>query len=595
MQMSTIYKRIKWGTALACGAGLLFFSCNRDFENKLQFPPDADTSIHQLRNGNKVLYVIVDGGVGAVIENEAQKDDINPNLYALTKNALYTGGSVSDSLTYTPATYADMLTGVDYKKHKVTPAGTDQLAAHPALMTVLKNSNPALRTAAFVRASFIFDHLLAGAGQRQLLGSDAEVQQAAVNEIGKPEATVVVAQYQGLEDAGQQFGYGPRSPQYVAAVKSLDNFIGALRTAVHNRPGYGSENWLIVIASNKGGAYALYPEEDDESPFTDTERNAFVLMANDNFAARYIARPNTLNYQQEGYLIGDATSEVAPNTMGSTTASLGSIESGEAGVFNLGTTGGYTIQLKVNMVDRGSNLPAIFSKSSTAAGNSPNAGWAFVLHSDGRDNWDFRIGGTSSTAPEFELNTWNTFTVRIYDSAAKRWLRTYTNGVPGGRSDITGKSGTTVSPLRLGGVPSYGQGNIGFNAVDVRIYDVALPETYIMANYCSTLVNPGDPYYTDLIGYWPGMGLQTKERSGNIFEDMGPNKKDIVFPATFSWTSFSLGKSSDVCPTIPWNITESVPLPVDIPLFIYSWMGVSDITGLDLDSKSWMPSFANAQ
>ncbi|MBZ4188302.1 LamG-like jellyroll fold domain-containing protein [Niabella beijingensis] len=583
---------VQWGFALL---GLILVSCNRDFENKLQFPADTDTTKHQLRDGNKVLYVIVDGGVGAVLEAEALKDDIHPNLYALTKNALYTGGSVADSLTYAPTTYADMLTGVDYKKHQVGPGGNGNLADYPAVPAVLKNSKPALRTAAFVRAPYIFDHLLTGADQKQLLNSDTEAQKAVVDELKRPEAAVVITQYQGLQDAGQQFGYGPRVPQYVAAVKPLDDFLGVLRTALRSRPTYASENWLIVVASNKGGVYALYPEEDDDSPFTDTERNTFLLLANDNFVTRYIARPNTLNYQQEGYIIGDASSAVAANTMGSTTSSLGIIDENRADVFNLGTAGGYTIQLKVYMVNRGSNLPAIFSKSSTAAGNSPNAGWAFVLHSDGRNDWDFRIGGTSCTAPAFGLNTWNTFTARIYDSASKRWLRTYTNGVPGGVADITGKNGTTVSPLRLGGVPSYGQGNIGFNVVDVRIYNTALPESYILSGYCGTMVNPGDPYYASLIGYWPGMGLQTRERSSNSFIDMSPGGRDIVFPASFSWTSFTLGKSDAICPTVPYNITEAVPVPVDLPLFIYSWMGVSGISSLNLDSRSWMPAFDNAQ
>ncbi|MCD2423386.1 DUF4983 domain-containing protein [Niabella pedocola] len=575
--------------------GVVLVSCNRDFDNRLQFKEDADTTAHQFQNANKVLYIMVDGGVGSVLEAEAQKDDKNPNLYALSRKALYSGSSVADSNSYLPTSYADMLTGVLVGKHKVNASGNNALDLYPPFFQVLKKNNAGLRTAAFVRDAYILDNLLGGADQKQQLNSDAEVQSAAATALKNTASDVVLAQYQGLYDAGKQYGYGPRSPRYVEAVQAFDQFMGKLLTALRSRPAYSSENWLIIIASNQGGQYALYPEEYDNSVFSEPARNAFVLFASDQFAVRYIAKPDIKNYQQEGYLIGDAG---AANMIGSE-AATGVIDADMAEKYNLGTTGNFTIQLKVFITNRGTSgfLPGIMAKSAATANASPTTGWTLILHADGRKNWDFRIQGTSHSSSDFELNTWNTFTIRIWDSAvngaAKRWMRTYTNGVPGnGVADITGKNGSERAPLRIGGIPgSYGRFSPRFNVADIRFYNVALPDAYIQTNYCSTLENPGGPYYNNLIGYWPGLGLKSAERDLHRFVDQSVSKTDIQFPQSLGWTAASLAPSATICPTLPYDIQKNVPQPVDVPLFIYSWLGVPDITGLQLDSRPWLPLF----
>ncbi|MGJ7033558.1 hypothetical protein [Niabella hirudinis] len=578
--------------------GTLMASCNRDFDQRMQLDADADTTVHQFRNANKVLYVMVDGGVGAVLETEAQKDDKNPNLYALTREAIYTGGSVADSNSFLPTAYADMLTGVLVAKHQVKASGTNSLDSYPTFMKVVKNSNAGLRTAAFVRNVFLYNNLLAGADQKQLLNSDAEVQAAAVTELKNPASDVVLAQYQGLYDAGQQFGYGPRSQEYVAAITPFDHFMGQLLTALRSRAAYSSENWLIIVASNQGGLYELYPEEYDNSVFSQPQRNAFVLFANDHFAVRYLAKPDIKNYQQNGYLIGDADID---GNIGSERAT-GEIADAAASKFDLGTSGNYTIQFKAYITNRGSSgvLPGIMAKSAATANASPTRGWSVILHADGRKNWDFRIQGTSNTASDFETNTWNTFTIRIWDSTAKRWLRTYTNGIPGGNAtDITGKNGTDNAPFRVGGIiGSYGRFSPRFKVADIRLYNTALPEAYIQTEYCSTLVNPSDPFYNNLTGYWPAMGFKQAEIFGKKFADMSPgaDKTDIEFPATTSsWNAFAFAKGDNICPTIPNDIQTTLPQPVDIPLFIYSWLGVADIAGLQLDSKPWLPLFNNTK
>ncbi|WP_300598570.1 LamG-like jellyroll fold domain-containing protein [Niabella sp.] len=566
-------------------------SCNRDFDQRLQFQTNADTAVHQFQNANKVLYVMVDGGVGAVLETEAQKDDKNPNLYALTREALYSGGSVADSNSFLPTGYADMLTGVLVNKHQVKASGNNNLAAYPTFMKVIKSNNAGLRTAAYVRNSFLYNNLLAGADQKQLLNSDAEVQTAAVAELKNAASDLVLAQYQGLYDAGSQYGYGPRSAQYVAAIKPFDNFMGALLTAIHSRPGYKSENWLIIVASNQGGLYALYPEEYDGTAFSQPKRNAFVLFANDHFSVRYFPKPNIKNYQQDGYVIGSSDLN---NQLG-TQAAMGTIKGGNAGTYNFGTVGGYTVQFKANFSSLGSNSPSLLAKSSGAAGNNPSGGWAIQLGS-GKARAMLAgvfVGGGGNTEA---LNVWNTYTLRIYDSVSKRWANFYKNGqLYTAPADITGKNISTPDSMTIGGGPSYGQYTPKFSIADIRIYNVALPDAFIRANYCSTLVNPTDLYFNNLIGYWQGLGLKSTERMLNIFTDLSASKKDIIFPNGLSWTAASLMQSDNICPTVPYDIDTSLPQPVDIPLFIYSWLGVSDIAGLNLDAKPWLPLFSNAK
>lgn len=548
----------------------LFFSCNKEFNNRLDIDDNADTTVHRAKDLTKVLYIIVDEAVGKTMIEQSQKDDLYPNLHAITKTSLFTGNAVSSKSNDLATTYADMLTGVTEDKHQVTGGGANNLDDYPMFFSSLKHENQSWRTAAFTTSSFLHDELIKDADVNLLLQTDMEVKEATIEELKKPEASVVLAQFNGIKEAGNLHGFGPNVPEYLAAIKEFDTYLGDLITTYRARENYKSEKWLIVIASNKGGAYSLLSGEDDGSAFSDTERNSFVLFSNDRFALQYVQADNYKNLSYEGYAIrmNSANNATIPSEL--------------ADVYNIGTSGDYTIQLRIKSHNKGTLNPAIISKQNNT-GNADD-GWAFIHN--GGIGWRFKIKGDQfSSNTKLELEKWTTLTAKVFMDGATRKVSMFTNGVLEHTNTITGQ-GSSTAPLRLGYSSSYQGGSVEQTVTDVRIYKTALPDAYIQNNYCSTIVRKDDVYYNDLIGYWPAIESNTR----GTLEDLSKNKRDFILSNNDAWTSFS-ETDDNLCPTIPDDIEKTVPATVDIPLFIYRWMGVKNISNLALDGKVWVPTY----
>jgi hypothetical protein len=520
-----------------------------------------------------------------------------PNLYALTRKGYYTGNAVSDANDLAITTYADALTGVRRPKHGVTGTGPNHLNAYPSFLTNAELHTTDIKTAGFVRAGFIYDSLLANVDEKQKLSSDAAVADAAVAALANTQTNVdvLLTQFTAADEAGATFGYGPDVPQYLLALQEIDGYIGKLMKAVKARPSYTAENWLICVVSNKGGPYTLLSGEDDGSDFSDTRRNAFVLIYNDRFVPQYFPKPDLFNYVWSGYTVGNASGWLGELAL------RGNIGATDADVYNISTdlTKEYTIQFKANISSGGTaangQIPGIFAKTAAANGASPTTGWNFILNAVTPSNWSFRMGGATLNGPAYNLNVWTTFTARIYYVGGKRWIKCYTNGTTTGgadSSDFSSRSGNTVSNLMIGCTPSYAAGSHRLKMADIRIYNTALPDAYIRNEYCRTLVNPGDPYYQNLIGYWPGFGT-TDERNQNILMDKSPSKRNIVFPTTAVWTGAAISKTATTCPTVPADLIDQQYATYDLPLFILKWIGASDIGSLNLDSKLVSPTYGN--
>lgn len=567
-------KPFRKGLSILLGvcAGAFISSCNTEFEERLDFGQDTDTSAYRLNESTKILYIMVDGGVGSVMVEESQKDDINPNLYALTQNALFTGNSVADESADTYTTYADMLIGVTKEKHGVTGPSDHNLSNYPMFFYNLKAENAEWRTAAYVRSSFLHDELVTDADVNTLLMSDEAVRNAAVDELANPDASVVLAQFRGVEEAGDQYGFGPLVPEYVAAIHTFDGYLGALMTALRARESYATEKWLIVVASNKGGDYQLQEGESDNTVYSEPNRNAFVILANDRFLFNYVPKRDYRNLVYEGYAIRMSSS------------SRGTIAAELADIYNIGTSGDYTIQLRIKCHDKGTLNPAIISKQNNT-GNS-DAGWSFI-HNGGL-GWRFKIQGTQfSSATVLQLEEWATLTAKVYMDGGTRRLKMFTNGTLEGTNTLGTAQGTSTAPLNVGYSASYQGGAVNQTVTDIRIYNAALSDEYIQNNYCQTVVRRDDPYYDALIGYWPAI---TPNNRGTI-EDLSPSKRDFILTNSDSWAAF-LASDDHICPSVPDGLEKLVPAPIDVPLFIYNWMGVRNVQHLALDGQNWLPTYA---
>jgi hypothetical protein len=138
-----------------------FTACNRDFDTRLDTSVIPDTTVHQASSQNKVLYVVVDGGIGKVITEQSVRDNVYPNINALARTAIFSGASLTDNSNVEATTYADMFTGVRKAKHGVTASsGTNRLDLYKPFVENLSAANVNYTTSAFVQSDFIFNNLV---------------------------------------------------------------------------------------------------------------------------------------------------------------------------------------------------------------------------------------------------------------------------------------------------------------------------------------------------------------------------------------------------------------------------------------------------
>lgn len=573
MMKHSLYKKGAWGLSLSL-LTLIFItgvSCNKDFENRLDLSAKKD-SVTGFKE-RKVLYVMINGTRGMTL-NELQP----PTITDIATNSLQTFNSVSDPNGVPATTITDMLTGVNKAKHKVTTAdfaGND-LEKYPMFFKQIKVKNANLRTAAFTSTAAVSQNLITSADVNQNFpNDDAAVKTAMVAELKNDKASVVLAEFSSVDNAGKQFGYDASIPGYRTAILTIDGYLNEALTAIKERKNYASEDWLVVVASNQGGDFTLPPAQIDGSLYTKPLLNGFTLFYNPRFSYQFYGKPVTTGIPYEGKGVGFTASTI-----------FGRIPVTDAAIYNFGTTGDYTVQLKVKIKSRGSNNPPIIAKSDNT-GNS-TAGWSFLLTA-ANSSWRMQLAGSSVSGSALQLETWYTLTGKLYMEGGTRKMKVFTNGVLNGQNNMTANGTSTTAPLNIGSSTSaFGGGTSQTTITDVRIYNVALPDDYIINNYCKPQTKPGELYYDKLIGYWPAT-----EGLGNILIDKSPSKRNFVLNGAYTWNAFN-DFTSNVCVDLPEDIYKRVPNGIDVPNFIYGWMGISAI-GLNLDGRPWIPVYSDVK
>lgn len=568
------YQKQAWVLNLSIMALVIMaiVSCNKDFENKLDLSAKADSASGY--KAPKILYIIIDGARGSVI-NTIQA----PTLTEISENAMQTYNGVSDASGLAATTWADMLTGVTKAKHKVTQAdfAGNNLSNYPMFFKQIKQSNSNLRTAAFSSTLAFSQNLVSNADVNQNFSNDdAAVKTALLAELKNEQASVVLAEFNSVDRAGQQYGYDGSIPQYSSAVLTIDGYLSEAITTLKQRPNYEKENWMVVVASNRGGSYPVPPAQNDGTLFSNPLLNSFVIFYNPRFSYQYYSRPNTSELPYEGKTVPLAND---------TTANM---PAAKAAAYNFGTTGDFTVELKIKVLRFGTgatgNAPILFKSSSPA--NSTTGWW--IMHSGTAGNW--RLGGLpgatmTANQPALKLGEWYTLGFKVYTENSKRWVMLYQDGVKAYASpvDITNRNVNNNEELVAGFRSGFGNSVKQF-ITEIRVFNVAIPDNVIASYACKTAVDSKHPYYNKLIGYWPAT-----DAIEGFFRDKSPSKNDFVLKVPYDWTAFS-DYTPKLCVDLPPDLYTRIPNGLDIPSVIYGWMGIKTV-GLGLDGKTWIPVY----
>lgn len=185
---------------------------------------------------------------------------------------MYAGGNRgSRQLTDTAPGWAAMLTGAWAKGpggNGVTsndlrkPAGTPNLVMTELLErgTAKKSTFIVSWKGHFANDAATYHYDILHAREKNLNAEwitregDARVIRHTLDEIRAVHgADIVMAILEHCDSAGHGSGYGNRNPKYVEAFRASDRAALDMIRAVEARPGYDSEDWLILITSDHGG------------------------------------------------------------------------------------------------------------------------------------------------------------------------------------------------------------------------------------------------------------------------------------------------------------------------------------------------------
>lgn len=559
----------------------IIFSCNKDFPNRLN-PSDTNDTLGVNTRTRKVLYIIVDG-----VRGQAIKALNPPNLTQIFKKSIYAYDALSDFDT-NPLTnagaWANMLTGVTKSKHAVITEdfSGSQINNFPTVFSRLKQFNANARTVSIAASASFNANLATDATVTKTMdNNDEAVKTEVVNELTNNDANLVVAQFHSAEAVGKTDGYTQTTATYNDAILKVDGYIGEVMSALTKRKTFFKENWLVIIASNKGGAIPAVPGGAvDATSYGDATRNNFIVFYNPRFSTLFLPKPASDQIPYVGSALhfvgndGTISRATVPVTV-------------DGGLYNFGSTGDFTVSVKARVNNGAEYYPPILGKRATFSGNS--AGWLFFLEGD---LWMCNIsagsGNTQAKGTNIRDGIWHDLTAKFYMVGTARKLSVYTDGVLNETRDITSKNiNSPAAPLTLGYITGSG-GSIDVLLKDFRIYNVAIPDNLISAYSRKTMVDSSNPYYNNLIGYWP-----IDEGTGNTVLNRAPiaSGKNFTMSGNATWSAFS-----DYSPNIDAPVSNEffkiVPNNVDIPVEIYQWLGIN-IYDLGLDGKTWNPIYSD--
>lgn len=90
--------------------------------------------------------------------------------------------------------------------------------------------------------------------------------------------------FDAVDHAGHTYGFDPAVPQYIAAIKAVDNGVSTVLNALKSRPNYTNENWLIIVHPDHGGIGTSHGGQTGE------ERRIFLVVSGSS-AVKQVVSP----------------------------------------------------------------------------------------------------------------------------------------------------------------------------------------------------------------------------------------------------------------------------------------------------------------
>lgn len=542
-------------------------SCKQYYDPPLVFEPDPGQNLSRDR---KVLLISIDGLAGLELKKYTPA-----NMTKMLANAKYTYEGIADANTHDAASWTTLLSGKGSSKHGVTgnsfiageDGDDDDIHGHEGNGTStgyisvyqrLLETGRSLKTLSVSSWNELDQYLFNLSDENGVVASDEAVKTKAVDRIknGEDNLAFSVINFRDVNEAGKSGGFSLNNAAYKAALDQIDGYIGEILKAVSERKRNTKEDWLIIVTSNHGGIDNSY------GGATLEERKVPVILYNANFSKTEFKIPPFTN----GFKARNGIN--------------GTIPAVDAARYNIGTSGDYTIQLKLMVHQFGTLNPAIISKQNNT-GNSDD-GWSFIHN--GGIGWRLKVKGTQITSSQkFDVGKWYTLTARIYMDGTTRKAQVFTDGVMGAEGTLGTAQGTSSVPLNVGYSTSYVGGTLIQSVKDVKVYNTALPVDHIKQTYCKS--ESADVYISNLVGAWSiGDGI------GNKLANAVAGAPGFTINGAYTWEFMQ----DDFCKLLTGEEDkkdEKILYSVDILPQVFYWLNVKTADSWGLEGKVFLDAY----
>ena len=234
----------------------------------------------------KALVIGIDG-----CRPDALQAADTPNLDGLIERGAYSFEAQTDPITISGPGGSSLLTGVWSDKHGVVDNdfGGKRYDKYPHFLRRVKDHDPSAVTAYAVNWKPLESEILHDTDIHYGGISDKKVTQRAVEILTEHDPAAVFLCYDNIDEAGHAHGYdspyGPES-EYRKAIEETDERIGDVLEALHSRPHYDQEEWLVVAATDHGGSGTAHGEDIPE------HRDVFIIASGGRVrAGRIVPEP----------------------------------------------------------------------------------------------------------------------------------------------------------------------------------------------------------------------------------------------------------------------------------------------------------------
>lgn len=250
----------------------------------------------------RVLWIGLDG-----CRPDALQKAETPNLDSLKRVGAWSystkiqGARYQKSDTSSGPGWSSFLTGVWADKHGVNDNSFEgrNYKTYPHVFKRIKQRWPKAFTASFVDWEPI-DKYIVEACDRKVCYPAYDLDQYVVNDLllaweaaeclreQNPHAMMVY--FGAIDEMGHSAGFHPDNADYISAIQTVDDQVGAVLKALRSRTKFIEERWLVIVSTDHGGKDRGHGGGQKVPEILTT----FVLVSGDGVAAGEIAEPTFL-------------------------------------------------------------------------------------------------------------------------------------------------------------------------------------------------------------------------------------------------------------------------------------------------------------